>query len=78
MIQLFGTVTTCDATVVAPATFHGPAKIRKFGWQKQGVPGGVTYAHPVAQNRNSCSRSRSRAGLKPIEMVNCWAKPTGT
>ena len=78
MIQLFGTVTTRGATVVTPATFHGPAKIRKFGAQKQGAAPEVTYAHPVPQNRNSCSRSRRRAGLKPIEMVNCWAKPTGT
>lgn len=77
MIQLFGTVTTCGATVVTPATFHGPAKIRKFGAQKQGVTRGVTYAHPVPQNRNSCSRSRRSVGLNPIEMVNCWAKPLG-
>ena len=73
MIQLFGTVTTCSATVVTQATFHGPAKIRKFGAQKQGAAPGITYTHPVAQNRNSCSRSRSSAGLKPIERVNCWA-----
>jgi hypothetical protein len=37
MIQLFGTVTTYDATMVTSATFHGPSKIRKFGAQKQGV-----------------------------------------